>query len=198
MINNLFILEEREKLKWKNEPMYWEYTKEDGLIMDASANADFFKDPGGKHIAESAPFLYVQVDSSFQLTTQIQVDMLHLYDSGCLMLMADDNNWAKLCFEFNGEYATIVSVVTKNGSSDDCNSERVMVETPYLRIEKNGLTISFYYSIDGQDWKLIRYFGMESSTPFIAGVVAQSPMGSGCRVNFKYLSLSSPNRDSRF
>lgn len=46
------------------------------------------------------------------------------------MLMADDNNWAKLCFEFNGEYATIVSVVTKNGSSDDCNSERVMVETP--------------------------------------------------------------------
>ena len=72
--------------------------------------------------------------------------MNELYDSGCLMLMADENNWAKLCFEFNGEYATIVSVVTQNGLSDDCNSERVLVSNPYLKITKNDQLISLLFT----------------------------------------------------
>ncbi|TKH41395.1 DUF1349 domain-containing protein [Paenibacillus terrae] len=198
MNNNLFQPNVRGKLRWMNEPEHWEYTEEDRLIIDAPAKVDFFKDPGGKHVAHSAPFLHLQVDSSFQLTTQLQVDMRHLYDSGCLMLMSDEDNWAKLCYEFNGNDATIVSVVTKNGSSDDCNSERVVVDNPHLRITKIGKIISFYYSPDGEDWKLVRYFGMEITDPFIAGALAQSPMGSGCRVNFKYLNLTIPNEDSRF
>ncbi|MGE7823551.1 DUF1349 domain-containing protein [Paenibacillus sp. NPDC093718] len=198
MSKNLFHPETREKLRWLNEPEHWEFTTDDRLIMDAPSKADFFKDPGGKHVAHSAPYLHLQVDSTFQLVTQLQVDMHHLYDSGCLMLMADENNWAKLCFEYNGEYATIVSVVTQNGFSDDCNSECVFVSNPYLKITKKDRVISFYYSTDGEVWKLIRYFGMDASTPFTAGVVAQSPMGAGCRVQFLSLFLSESDEKSRF
>ncbi|MDP4095275.1 DUF1349 domain-containing protein [Paenibacillus sp. P96] len=198
MSHNLFQPGAREQLKWLNEPQYWTFTAEDELIIDAPPKADFFKDPGGTHVAHSAPFLHTDVASTFQLTTQLQVDMRHLYDSGCLMMMADENNWAKLCFEFNGEFATIVSVVTQNGSSDDCNSERVLVDHPYLRMTKTEKIVSFHYSPDGEAWKLIRYFGMESSARFKAGIVAQSPMGAGCRVQFTSLLLSLPEEESRF
>lgn len=198
MIKNLLKPETRENLMWLNEPEHWEFTTDAKLIIDAPSKVDFFKDPGGKHVAHSAPYLHTQVNSTFQLITQLQVDMHELYDSGCLMLMADENNWAKLCFEFNGEYATIVSVVTQNGFSDDCNSERVLVSNPYLKITKNDQVISFYYSSDGEVWKLIRYFGMDISTPFTAGVVAQSPMGAGCRVEFLSLVLSEDDERSRF
>ncbi|MEK4980325.1 DUF1349 domain-containing protein [Bacillus sp. FSL K6-6540] len=198
MSKNLFHPETREKLKWLNKPGHWEFTTDDRLILDAPPKADFFKDPAGKHIVHSAPYLHLQVDSTFQLITQLQVDMNHLYDSGCLMLMADENNWAKLCYEFNGEHATIVSVVTRNGVSDDCNSERVFVSNPYLKTTKKDKTISFYYSSDGEVWKLIRYFGMDAPIPFTAGVVAQSPMGAGCRVQFLSLLLSESDEESRF
>ncbi|WKL05288.1 hypothetical protein Q0F98_35140 [Paenibacillus amylolyticus] len=36
----------------------------------------------------------------------------------------------------------------------------VSVPNPYLRIRKVEGCISFFYSPDGDEWKLIRYFGM--------------------------------------
>lgn len=198
MSSSLFHPGTRERLTWMHEPEQWAFTSDNELVVEAPAQADFFKDPAGKHIAHSAPFLHLPAGSSFQLTTQLEVDMRHQYDSGCLMLMADENNWAKLCFESNGEFPTIVSVVTRNGSSDDCNSERVTANQPYLRMTKSGQVVSFYYSADGETWKLIRYFGMDTAFEYRAGVVAQSPTGSGCRVRFKSLTLAIPEEDSRF
>ncbi|QOS79502.1 DUF1349 domain-containing protein [Paenibacillus sp. JNUCC31] len=198
MSQNLFEVSKRSSLKWMNEPNTWSFEDDNVLVIETPPKVDFFKDPGGKHVAHSAPFLYMDVASTFELTTQVEVDMLHLYDSGCLMIMADENNWAKLCFESNGQHSTIVSVVTQNGMSDDCNSERVFVEQPYLKITKVDKVISFYYSLDGEEWKLIRYFGMVDKEKVIAGVVAQSPTGNGCRVSFKHLKLDVPTDASRF
>jgi regulation of enolase protein 1 (concanavalin A-like superfamily) len=198
MKNNLFFAEARGQMRWINPPENSMYTEEGGLMIEAPPGADFFQDPAGNHIVSSAPFLHLPVDSSFELTTRLRAEMRHIYDSGCLMLMSDDKNWAKLCFEFNGQYPTIVSVVTRDGSSDDCNSERVTVEKPYLRITKSQDTVSFLYSTDGEDWKLIRYFGMKWPSGIVAGVVAQSPKGDGCRVHFDYLQLKQSEADSRF
>ncbi|MBB3111729.1 hypothetical protein FHS18_003797 [Paenibacillus phyllosphaerae] len=198
MIDNLLAGEERAKFQWINEPEFWQVTEDGGVVIEAPPSADFFQDPAGKHIANSAPFFYFQADHSFELTTRLHVDMQHIYDSGCLMLMSDELNWAKLCFEFNGKHPTIVSVVTRDGSSDDCNSERVTCERPYLRITKAGKLITFAYSEDAVEWKLIRYFGMNFPTPLMAGVVAQSPKGTGTRVQFDYLQVATPDAEERF
>ncbi|MCZ8519569.1 MULTISPECIES: DUF1349 domain-containing protein [Paenibacillus] len=198
MNTNLLLAETRVGMSWTNKPEQWNFTEGGGLMIEAPPAADFFQDPAGKHIVSSAPFFHLPVDESFELTTRLRVEMRTIYDSGCLMLMSDDRNWAKLCFEYNGQYPTIVSVVTRDGSSDDCNSERVTAENPYLRITKSQDCISFFYSPDGGDWKLIRYFGMTFPSAVVAGVVAQSPKGEGCRVHYDELFLSRPEADSRF
>lgn len=198
MSSNIFSSEARNEFKWMNEPEHWAFTERGELHVEAPAGADFFKDPAQKHMVSSAPFLFKQIEASCELTVQLQVDMHHIYDSGCLMLMADDNNWAKLCYEFNGEYPTIVSVVTKDGSSDDCNSMQVTTPAPFLRITKLGKVVSFYYSENGERWTLVRYFGVEESRSYVAGVVAQSPQGKGCRVIFQSLSIMNPEAGSRF
>lgn len=143
-----------------NEPEIWSYTDQGGVLVEAKADTDFFQDPAGKHIRATAPFLSMPVPGDFEITTQLTVDMKNQYDSGCLMVMADDRNWCKICFEYDGKAPTIVSVVTRDGSSDDCNSVEVSVPNPYLRIRKVEGCISFFYSPDGEEWKLIRYFGM--------------------------------------
>ncbi|XEC94283.1 DUF1349 domain-containing protein [Paenibacillus tarimensis] len=197
-MSNVLSIEEQSKLSWMNEPAEWKFTDLGGVVIEAPADADFFCDPAGKHIRSSAPFLFVPVQPSFEMTTQLTVEMKRIYDSGCLMLLVDEQNWCKLCFEFNGKAASIVSVVTKDGISDDCNSEEISVEKPYLKIRKVEDCISFFYSADGESWKLIRYFGMRASSGAKAGIVAQSPKGTGCTVHFLNLCITQPALESRF
>lgn len=65
--------------------------------------------------------------------------------------------------------------------------------------EEGGLMIAAPPSAeDGEDWRLIRYFGMKCPSGIVAGVVAQSPKGDGCQVHFDYLLLSQPEAVSRF
>ncbi|MBM7566904.1 DUF1349 domain-containing protein [Paenibacillus sacheonensis] len=193
MRNNIFIAEaNRQSFTWDNEPERWSYTEDGGLFVLAPAKADYYQDPAGKHIVSSAPFLHRPAGSSFELTTRLGAEMKHQYDSGCLMVLADDRNWAKLCFEHNGRYATIVSVVTQDGVSDDCNSMRVDIDKPYLRIARAGACITFHYSLDGERWEQVRYFGMKLPDACRVGVVAQSPQGTGCAVEFDFLTLTEP------
>lgn len=197
-MTNVFATETRNQMSWINEPKTWSYTDQGVLIVEAQADTDFFQDPAGKHIRATAPFLSMPVPNDFEMTTQLTVNMQHQYDSGCLMVMADERNWCKLCFEYDGKAATIVSVVTKEGSSDDCNSVEVPVTNPYLRIRKVEDCISFFYSPDGVEWKLIRYFGMPIEGEIRAGVVGQSPAGTGCTCHFLSMNVTRPDVTARF
>ncbi|WP_440119366.1 DUF1349 domain-containing protein [Paenibacillus sp. QZ-Y1] len=197
-MTNVLIADTRSEMKWINEPDTWSYTDEGGLIIEAKADTDFFQDPAGKHIRATAPFLSMSVPDSFEMTTRLTVSMNEKYDSGCLMVMADERNWCKLCFEYDGKAATIVSVVTRDGASDDCNSVEVPVSNPYLRIRRVDDCISFFYSPDGNEWKLIRYFGMPIQGEIRAGMVAQSPVGTGCTCHFLSLNVTLPDLTARF
>ncbi|BFT73625.1 HAD-IA family hydrolase [Paenibacillus sp. P36] len=197
-MTNLLDVEKQLELSWLNKPEQWGFTDDGGLIVTAPPGADYFCDPAGKHICASAPFLYTSVQQSFEMTTQLTVEMKNKYDSGCLMLLVDENNWCKLCFEYNGKVPTIVSVVTKDGISDDCNSEIVHVANPYLRIRKEDDCVSFFYSQDGEEWTLVRYFGMRTPSECKAGLVAQSPQGTGSTTHFMNLMVTEAKPESRF
>ncbi|WP_239617986.1 DUF1349 domain-containing protein [Cohnella mopanensis] len=185
------------ELNWLNEPNNWGFDANQSLAISAPANADFFIDPSGETIKSSAPFLYTIVPGDFTLTTRVGVDMKHQYDSGCLMVMSDDQHWAKLCYEFFGNKRSILSVVTNN-TSDDCISGKVDSLKPYLRIARAGNCFAFHYSLDGEQWELVRYFGMDCTAELKVGIVAQSPIGEGCLVQFDYLHLiQSSNGDIR-
>jgi regulation of enolase protein 1 (concanavalin A-like superfamily) len=110
-----------KELTWINEPGEWGFHSNQSLAISAPASADFFRDPSGEIVVASAPFLFTKIKGDFILTTKVSVEMKAQYDSGCLMVMADDLNWAKLCFEFFENKPSILSIVTKD-TSDDCIS----------------------------------------------------------------------------
>ncbi|WP_141501193.1 DUF1349 domain-containing protein [Paenibacillus luteus] len=177
------------ELKWMNDPKEWSFDDNQALTVSAPAMADFFRDPAGVSIKASAPFLYTTINGDFSVETRVSVDMLKQYDSGCLMIMADELNWAKLCFEFFDNKPSILSVVTQN-NSDDCVSGEAATLHPYLRIARSGKCFAFHYSIDGEQWKMVRYFGMDAPQELKVGVVAQSPIGEGCKVKFENLLVT--------
>lgn len=174
-------------LTWMNEPEQWRFT--DGILkIFAPKSSDFFSDEEGPSIRDTAPFLFTNVKGDFTLTTRVDVNMKYTYDSGCLMIMADSHHWAKLCYENWMDEPSIVSVVTKE-YSDDCASYKIGMVNPYLRIKRAGNGVRFYYSLDGEQWTIIRYFNLRSKDQLKVGVVAQCPIGEGCNISFDFLEL---------
>ncbi|MDQ0114545.1 DUF1349 domain-containing protein [Paenibacillus harenae] len=176
-------------LHWINEPSHWTFQADGSLSVAAPAIADFFIDPSGETRKASAPYLYTLQKGDFSVVTRVGVEMKQQYDSGCLMIMADDRNWAKVCFEFFDDQPSILSVVTRN-TSDDCVSSPVEVKQPYLRAARSGNCFAFHYSLDGEHWKLVRYFGMDCPEEIKVGVAAQAPISDGCQARFEQLAIA--------
>lgn len=174
-------------LYWLNEPEDWRFGPE-GLKVNAPPSTNFFNDPESAGISVSAPFLYAEVQGDFDLTTRVDIRMLKWFDAGCLLVMADSANWAKLCYENWKTGPSIVSVVTRT-VSDDCPSHVIGQAKPYLRILRSGKCFGFYYSLDGTAWTQIRYFSMDAPGKIKAGILAQAPIGVSCRVSFEFLRL---------
>ncbi|WP_237163132.1 DUF1349 domain-containing protein [Paenibacillus sp. BIHB 4019] len=178
-----------KELSWINEPKSWEVNEHQQLVVQAPPMGDFFIDPAGGNTKNSAPFLYTLVEGDFYAVTRVAVDMKQTYDSGCLMIMAGEDHWAKLCSEFFDDMPSILSVVTR-GASDDCVSSDAQIVRPFLRIARAGNSFAFHYSMDGVKWKMVRYFGMDVPATIKVGVVAQSPIGEGSTATFDYLKIS--------
>ncbi|MGO4530545.1 DUF1349 domain-containing protein [Paenibacillus sp. 2TAF8] len=176
-------------LEWLNEPEEWSIDNGEVSITVPPAS-DFFIDPAGAAVNESAPFLHTKITGDFSIVAQVDVEMKEQYDSGCLMVRANGTTWAKVCFEYFEEQPSILSVVTR-GDSDDCVSSPVHVTKPYLRLARAGRSFAFHYSENGEKWKLVRYFGMDCPQEIQVGIVAQSPIGQGTKVNFSSVQLQS-------
>jgi regulation of enolase protein 1 (concanavalin A-like superfamily) len=175
------------KLSWMNEPASWTFVGE-ALQIEVPESSDFFHDPAGVNVRSSAPFFYCEAEGDFSLASKVDVDMIDAYDSGCIMIMVDQENWAKLCFELVDHTPTIVSVVTKV-VSDDCVSEKLGKTKPYLRVLRSGNCFGFHYSLDAVTWTLVRFFGMDAPKRLKIGVVGQCPVGKGTRVRFERFDL---------
>lgn len=174
-------------LQWLNEPAEW-FIQDGVVTITVPPVSDFFIDPAGAVVKASAPYLHTVIKGDFSIVARVEVDMREQYDSGCLMIMADDVHWAKVCFEFFEGQPSILSVVTRE-NSDDCVSSPVDVNRPYLRIARAGNSFAFHYSQDGEKWKLVRYFGMDCPDEIKVGIVAQSPVGQGSRSTFTEVQL---------
>lgn len=178
---------EEFKFSWLNEPDNWEI-KNCGLRVFAPPSSDYFIDEEGPSVRDSAPFYYVKAKGDFRMTTRVTVDMNFTYDSACLMIMDNPENWAKLCYENWQDIPAIVSVVTQ-GMSDDCPSYEIGRVSPYLRVVRSGNCFGFHYSLDGEQWRIIRYFNMKMSDSIRVGVASQCPIGEGCKIDFEFLEL---------
>jgi regulation of enolase protein 1 (concanavalin A-like superfamily) len=155
-----------------------------GMRVNAPARTDFFRDPAGKVIADSAPYLHLPVTGDFVARAQVRHPFRSTYDAAALMVWIDPAHWAKLCFEYTdfGTHA-IVSVVT-NGTSDDANGPNYIWPVTWLQVARVGQAFGLHYSPDGEQWQMTRVFRMEAAQTLEVGMVAQSPVGDGAEIDF--------------
>lgn len=176
-------------LTWKNQPEAIDTNGNDTLSMAAGPQTDWFYDPAGNKRSSNAPVaLFSPPDENCLLSAKVTVGFNATFDAGVLFLYADDERWAKLCFEYAPtDRPMAVSVVTR-GKSDDCNSTYIDDNSVYLRLYREGDRLAFHYSEDGEYWHMVRHFTIGDLQDVRIGFSAQAPTGEGCQVEFSEVS----------
>lgn len=170
--------------KWLNESEIKQ--SENKIEIFAPAKTNFFSGSIDKctegifpELLCNAPYYYTEIESDFVLTVKVSHDFKDVYDSAAVMVMSDLNYWAKCCYELT-DFGTheVVSVVTKYNSDDaySCNLEGNSV---WFRVCRVRNEFAFYYSADGENFYMIRYFYLLVESVVKVGLLAQAPTGNG-------------------
>lgn len=164
----------------------------EGLRLTVAACTDGFFHPAGEVRRANVVRAGMTVDEDvFTLSARVSVDFCSAFDAGALFVQVDEDNWAKLAFELSGAgEPTVVSVITR-GTSDDADGPSLQGDTVWLRVNGNGDTLAFHFSVDGRYWRFLRWFTLPglARRPLHIGVAAQAPTGEGCSARFSELSL---------
>lgn len=106
------------------------------------------------------------------------------------MVMVDGRNWAKACFEKTDfDTHAAVSVVTRNGESDDANGCNIESNTVWMKVCRVGNSFSFHYSEDGETFYMTRFFNLSAGETVKVGMLAQAPVGNGGVRVYEQLSI---------
>lgn len=166
----------------------------DTLRLTAAAGADLFLDPrGAKRPRPDAERWTAPVDGDFQLQAHVSAGFTADFDSGVLLGWFDDDTWFKICAERDPAGITrVVSVVTRDGASDDCDSWPIGETGTFLRITRLGAAFALHASDNAERWNMVRYFspGRPAGDTVRIGFVAQSPAGAGTWATFRDVRFS--------
>ena len=171
--------------QWMNESEI--VCRENRIEILATPQSDFFCNSGSvseegitPESLSNAPYYYTEIEGDFVLQVKVSHAFRDTYDSASVMVMADMRNWAKVCFEKTdfGTHAA-VSVVTKNGESDDANGSNLEGNTAWLKVCRVANTFSFHYSMDGEHYFMLRFFSLPVKETVKLGLLAQAPVGDG-------------------
>jgi hypothetical protein len=176
-------------VRWEGLPASWS-GQPASLRIEAGPDTDLFVDPAGDSTRLNAPrLLGTPPEGDFQLSATVTVDFADTFDAGVLLLWADEQRWAKLCFERSPQGEPMVVTVVTRRSSDDANAFVVDGKHVRLRISRIGRAYAFHASpvptsgAAAPRWSFVRYFDLGAQAVRI-GFEAQSPTGRGCAATF--------------
>ncbi len=172
-------------LEWRREPAEWSPRGQAGLSITAPGKTDLFTDPGTGARTDSAPAaLFIPPDAECLLSARVEVAFAATYDAGVLHVWRDEEQWAKLCFEYSPQAEPMIVSVVNHGVSDDCNSVVVAGRVVSLRVTRRAGALAFHWSADGTRWNFVRYFSLGGAAGLRLGFSSQSPTGQGCQSVF--------------
>lgn len=170
------------------------------VTFHAIPNADYFKDPNSEILSQDdAAILLTKVDNTkpFTLTGKVTSGFLTeggLYNAATFFVYANESLWQKLCFEQGERGEHRIVTVRTVGTSDDNNHDVVdPAKSVYLKISSDTHTIASYFSLDGQEWQMVRIYENNYPSQLYLGICSQAPQSEECTSTFEALSLTTTN-----
>lgn len=164
------------------------------IVFTAGEKTDYFSDPNGKLSNTTAPMLLTSVDNTrpFTFTAKVTPEFTEsgLYNAGVLYVYVDDSFFQKLCFEQDERGNHRVVSVRTEGTSDDSNHDIVEQPSVYMKISSDTQTIASYYSLDNENWQMVRLYKNNYPPLIWLGISTQCPVGKGTSSAFENIILT--------
>lgn len=183
-----------DNFKWINESSA-EY-KNGMLTVYAPANTDYFNSPVKENgffpnPVANASLYYTELTGDFVFKTKVALEFKDFYDAAALLVYENENVWAKLALENSDlpcRKPAVVSVVT-NRISDDCNGPVMDGNTVWFQISRVDDCFAFHYSVDGEEYNMVRVFTLPVGQTVKVGFEAQAPMSEGGNRYYSEISI---------
>ena len=176
-------------MHWLNEPPAWR-ADGDAVHMTAAPGSDFWQKTHYGFRRDNGHFYYTEVEGDFTLEAQVLGGYRDLYDQAGLMVRIDAANWIKTGIEFVQGRQLVSAVVTREFS--DWSVAPLPGNPPaiWMRLKRAGDTVEVYYSLDGQEYTMLRLAYLPPGVPVQAGLMCAAPDGQGFPVEFRGLRLA--------
>ena len=175
-------------MKWLNEPLKWNI-QNDTIEVTSIQNTDFWRKTHYGFIRDNGHFYYQQVRGDFIAEVKVSGDYQNLYDQAGLMVRLDSDNWLKCGIELVEGMQQISAVVTRDYSDW---SIVPMPDNPaaiWLRVTRQGDAIEIYYSLDGEQYTMIRMAYLTLVKAVDVGIMCASPEGKGFVTTFEQFNI---------
>jgi hypothetical protein len=176
-------------MEWYNEPPIWN-AQGNTITITSAGKTDFWREPHYGFIRDNGHFFYQQVNKGFMVEVKVSGDYRDLYDQAGLMLRLDEANWLKCGIEFVEGVQQVSAVVTRDYSDW---SVVPLPDNPallWMRVHRRGTAVEVQYSLDGNQYTMLRLGYLTPVETVNVGVMCASPQGNGFPMKFEGFTIN--------
>jgi uncharacterized protein len=177
-------------MRWHHEPPAWKF-EGDKINVFTGAKSDFWRETHYGFIRDNGHFYFQEIAGDFVVGVKIIGQYESLYDQAGLMVRVDKNNWIKCGIEFVNGVQQASVVVTRDFSDWSIVPLPENPASIWLRVKRQKETIEIYYSLDGENYAMLRLAYLTLNETVQAGLMCASPDGDGFTVTFKDFEVNS-------
>ena len=179
-------------MQWYNEPTQWQ-TLTDGLHLTTGAQTDFWRKTHYGFIRDNGHFYYQTVKGDFTVEVRITGQYRVLYDQAGVMVRENETTWLKCGIEFVEDIQNVSAVVTHDFSDWSVVPLLQPPTSLWLRVQRRAEAIEIQYSLNGEDYQMLRLAYLTRAETLQVGLMAASPQGEGCEILFEDFKLVLPD-----
>lgn len=171
-------------MKWHNEPPVWNQ-QEQTLTVTSGHKTDFWRKTHYGFIRDTGHFYYEEVAGDFIAVVKITGQYEVLYDQAGLMIRENETTWLKCGIEFVEGVQYASTVVTREFSDWSVVQLCDYPTSLWLELERKGGTVQVKYSLDGEEYTMMRLAYLTEAETVQVGPMFASPEREGFQATFE-------------
>ncbi|HEY9666112.1 MAG TPA: DUF1349 domain-containing protein, partial [Coleofasciculaceae cyanobacterium] len=113
-----------------------------------------------------------------------------LYDQAGIMVRLDERNWLKCGIEFVNGIQQVSAVVTRDYSDWSIVPLLDNLASLWVRVTRRGTAVEVHYSLDGEQYTMLRLAYLTSVETLKVGLMCASPEGNGFPTAFEGFKIN--------
>jgi hypothetical protein len=177
-------------MEWSNDPSVWK-VEGDTIHITSGSKTDLWRQANYGFIRDDGHLFYQKIKGDFIVEVKVRGEYQELYDQAEIMVRLDEANWLKCGIEFIEGVQQVSAVVTRDYSDWSVVPLPNNPASLWVRVTRRGTAVEVQYSLDGEQYTMLRLAYLTPVETVSVGVMCASPEGNGFPMTFEGFKIRS-------